>query len=233
MSISTLNSKDRREVTEEDLDSMTAKCAEVSDWPDHGRDLELERILNGLNKLMELNVAEPFITPISLENYPDYLKFIGYPVDLQTIRDRIVSGYYRRVDAILWDIHKIEWNAQLYRKYIDDKASDRIVFKATLLVDVLNAFVSDPTMSDPMTVYMKQASGVCVESVVNSQVSSPSQASSTRSTNRRKAKRKCENVEARAEVIEPEIIIPEQNQAEEVRLFSFLLFEFYIFVNSD
>jgi bromodomain and WD repeat domain-containing protein 1/3 len=190
---------------------MTCIFVDASDWPDHGRDVELERIRVGLSKLMEMNIAEPFLAPVSLEAYPDYMKFIGYPIDMHTIRERLANGYYRRVDAILWDIHKIEWNAQLYRKYIDDKTSDRIVHKATLLVDVLNAFVSDHTLTDPMGVYMKLAAGVCVESVTaassSSQVSTPSKAGSgSKSMNRRKSKRRCQEMDTTRD----EVVIPDQ-----------------------
>jgi hypothetical protein len=95
-------SKDKKEVTVEDLGSMTCKCIDASDWPHHGRVVELERISNGLSKLMEIeDIAKPFLTPTA--STPDYMRFVGYPIDLRTIQERLDNGYYRHVDAILWD----------------------------------------------------------------------------------------------------------------------------------
>lgn len=56
------------------------------EWPLGDRDAACERILMGLDQVMELSVAEPFIAPVDLNRYPSYATVIEYPIDLATIK---------------------------------------------------------------------------------------------------------------------------------------------------
>ena len=46
-----------------------------------------------------------FIVSVQLSWYP---VVIAYPIDLGTIRGRLFNGYYRRVNALKWDVKKME-----------------------------------------------------------------------------------------------------------------------------
>ena len=93
-------------VTPDEITSLLYQ-PEQSEWPGVGRDYECERILNGLQKIMELSIAEPFNYPVDLDSFPQYAMFIDYPIDLNTIRERLEHRYYRRVNSIQWDVRKV------------------------------------------------------------------------------------------------------------------------------
>ena len=65
------------------------------EWPDHGMGTECERIIKGLEQVMELSVAENFSAPVDLNAYPDYAMVIEYPIDLSTIKARLENRFYR------------------------------------------------------------------------------------------------------------------------------------------
>jgi hypothetical protein len=44
---------------------------------------------------MEHSDAEPFIAPVDYEEYTDYPNRVAYPIDLNTIKERLKHGFYR------------------------------------------------------------------------------------------------------------------------------------------
>lgn len=65
------------------------------EWPAVGRDAECERIQRGLEQIMQLSVAEHFLVPVDLNQFPLYARVIQYPIDLTTINSRLESRFYR------------------------------------------------------------------------------------------------------------------------------------------
>lgn len=122
----------------------------MNEWPGVGRDYECERILNGLQKIMELSIAEPFNFPVDLDSFPNYAIYIDYPIDLNTIRERLDNRYYRRVNSIQWDVRKIETNAAKF-----NQPKSEIVKKATLLTELLLEFINDTECTNPIPIYKK------------------------------------------------------------------------------
>jgi bromodomain and WD repeat domain-containing protein 1/3 len=102
-------------ITADELKSLLY-TPEPDEWPGVGREYECSRILNGLSKIMELSIAEPFNFPVDLDEFPLYAKTIEYPIDLNTIRERLANLYYRRITAIQWDVRKIEQNAARFNE---------------------------------------------------------------------------------------------------------------------
>ncbi len=145
----TANSAEGSPVTAEELKSLLY-VPEEDEWPAEGRDAECERILKGLQKIMELSIAEHFNYPVDLDAYPDYAVLIEYPIDLNTIRERLENRYYRRINSIQWDVRKIETNANKY----NERNSD-IVRKAALLCELLLEFIGDPHCSNPTPIYKR------------------------------------------------------------------------------
>ena len=120
------------------------------EWPIEGRDYECQRILNGLEKIMELSLAEHFNYPVDLDAFPTYGIYIQYPIDLNTIKERLENRFYRRINSIFWDIRKIEQNATTFN---DPKSS--IVSNAIFLVELLTEFVNDTHCTNPMPIYKR------------------------------------------------------------------------------
>ena len=60
--------------------------------------------------------SELFDRPVSLKDCPNYTDSggIAQPMDLTLIRARLLSGYYRSLDAVLSDVDLIARNAHLY-----------------------------------------------------------------------------------------------------------------------
>ena len=66
-----------------------------SEWPSGGRDVACDRIACGMEQIMELSCAEPFLVPVDLNAFPFYAMVIEYPIDLSTIKARLENRYYR------------------------------------------------------------------------------------------------------------------------------------------
>lgn len=68
----------------------------------------------GLQRLLHEARAASFKKPVDLRTFPDYLETVAYPMDIGTIRQRLLRGYYRRVEALEWEARLIHENAYAY-----------------------------------------------------------------------------------------------------------------------
>jgi hypothetical protein len=83
-------------VTQDEMISlMYTPCH--GEWPACGRDPECDRIIHGMETIMEHSVAEPFLTPVDLNVFPIYAIIIEYPMDITTIKSRLENRFYRYV----------------------------------------------------------------------------------------------------------------------------------------
>ncbi|KAJ1943563.1 hypothetical protein FBU59_002873 [Linderina macrospora] len=58
-----------------------------------------------------------FVTNVDYANdYPDYLQSVAYPMCLDTITERLESGFYRYPSAVTFDMVLIKENAEIYNK---------------------------------------------------------------------------------------------------------------------
>ena len=99
---------------------------------------------------MELSIAEYFNYPVDLDSFPMYAMTIDYPIDLNTIKERLENRYYRRINSLQWDVIKIETNAILFNQPKSD-----IVRKATLLCELLMEFINDQDCFNPIPIYKR------------------------------------------------------------------------------
>ena len=136
-------------VTQEEMNQLLY-VPNTDEWPIEGREYECQRILNGLEKIMELSLAEHFNYPVDLDAFPSYGMYIQYPIDLNTIKERLENRYYRRINSIIWDIRKIEQNATTFN---DPKSP--IVKNATFLTELLIEFVTDTHCTNPIPIYKR------------------------------------------------------------------------------
>ena len=136
-------------VTQEEINDLLY-VPNPDEWPVEGREYECQRILIGLEKIMEISLAEHFNYPVDLDAFPMYGIYIQYPIDLNTIKERLENRYYRRTNSIIWDIRKIEQNATTFN---DPKSS--IVKNAIFLTELLIEFVNDTHCTNPMPIYKR------------------------------------------------------------------------------
>ncbi|XP_013385977.1 bromodomain and WD repeat-containing protein 3 [Lingula anatina] len=139
------------EVLPDELKSLMYTPKE-HEWPAEGRDVECERIARGLEQIMELSIAEPFLAPVDLNKYPIYGMIIEYPTDLSTIKARVENHFYRRIAAIQFDIRYIETNARTF-----NQPGSLIVRQSKLLTELCLKFIGDVDCTDPLVLYNQLA----------------------------------------------------------------------------
>uniref|UniRef100_A0AC34FPB8 Bromo domain-containing protein n=1 Tax=Panagrolaimus sp. ES5 TaxID=591445 RepID=A0AC34FPB8_9BILA len=120
--------------TEEDHELFSAYTVIMEDWPlppggpDVGRNTELardhffEKLKNAIQQLNRLPPLSPFQHPVTLQTFPDYADIVTYPIDLQTITERISKKYYRTLAHLKKDIQMIAFNANKYNQRSSDIA---------------------------------------------------------------------------------------------------------------
>uniref|UniRef100_A0A224YSH8 Bromodomain and WD repeat domain containing protein 1/3 n=1 Tax=Rhipicephalus zambeziensis TaxID=60191 RepID=A0A224YSH8_9ACAR len=122
----------------------------ANEWPRCGRDTCCSRLVNGVSRIMELSIAEPFAAPVDLNAYPMYARIVAYPIDLSTIRARLENRFYRRMDSIRFDVKFLEINAKKF-----NEPNSKIVQKAMLLTKLLLQFINNQSCQDPIKLYQQ------------------------------------------------------------------------------
>lgn len=89
---------------------------QAEEWPRGDRDAACRRILAGLDKVMSLAIAEPFLAPVDLSYYPAYAFVVEYPIDLSTIKARFENHFYRRITSAQFDIRYLATNAEKFNE---------------------------------------------------------------------------------------------------------------------
>ncbi|XP_059154571.1 bromodomain and WD repeat-containing protein 3-like [Physella acuta] len=138
-------------VTQEEYKSLLY-VPKKTEWPSCGREADSQRLIRGLEALMQHSVAEPFIAPVDLQQFPTYACFVSYPIDLSTIKTRLENGFYRRVTALQWDVRLISANASIF-----NKSGSSIVKNANALSETLLRFIKDHGCQDPLTILSELA----------------------------------------------------------------------------
>lgn len=95
------------------------------------RDDTCQRIIRGLDQVMTLAIAEPFIAPVDLNIYPAYAYQIEYPIDLSTIKARFENRFYRRILAAQFDVRYLATNAEKF-----NERHSQIVKQARIITDI-------------------------------------------------------------------------------------------------
>ncbi|RUS86356.1 hypothetical protein EGW08_005874, partial [Elysia chlorotica] len=134
------------DVTQEEYKSLLY-VPKKTEWPSCGREDDSQRLVEGIGALMQHSVAEPFIAPVDLQQFPTYAYCVPYPIDLSTIKTRLENGFYRRITALQWDVRLISNNASLF-----NEAGSRIVTNANALTETLLRFIKDDTCHDPLPI---------------------------------------------------------------------------------
>ncbi|XP_052086696.1 bromodomain and WD repeat-containing protein 3-like isoform X1 [Mytilus californianus] len=141
-------------VTQDEIISLMYTPS-AGEWPSCFRDQECDRIIRGMEMIMEHSVAEPFLTPVDLNVFPIYGIIIEYPMDLTTIKSRLENRFYRRVNALQFDVRYIETNAVTF-----NEAGTPIVKSAKILTEALLRFINDTDCCDPMSIVSNLTHGM-------------------------------------------------------------------------
>ncbi|XP_023596169.1 PH-interacting protein isoform X1 [Trichechus manatus latirostris] len=118
------------------------------EWGSNPRDEECERIVRGINQLMTLDIASPFVAPVDLQAYPMYCTVVAYPTDLSTIKQRLENRFYRRVSSLMWEVRYIEHNTRTF-----NEPGSPIVKSAKFVTDLLLHFIKDQTCYNIIPLY--------------------------------------------------------------------------------
>uniref|UniRef100_A0A674KA50 Bromo domain-containing protein n=1 Tax=Terrapene triunguis TaxID=2587831 RepID=A0A674KA50_9SAUR len=102
-------------VTYEEMEKLLYKPQE-GEWGKRSRDEVCERIISGIDQLLNLDISAAFAGPVDLSTYPKYCTVIAYPTDLCTIRMRLINRFYRRISALVWEVRCIESNASTFNE---------------------------------------------------------------------------------------------------------------------
>ncbi|XP_069616832.1 bromodomain and WD repeat-containing protein 1-like isoform X1 [Ranitomeya imitator] len=129
-------------ITEEERDTLLYSPQE-GEWGEGNQDSECERIICGIDQLLNLDMAAQFAAPVDLTVYPSYCMIIAYPTDLSTIRMRLVNHFYRRVSTLIWEVRYIEHNARTF-----NEPGSNITESAKKITDLLLKFIMDGSCSN-------------------------------------------------------------------------------------
>jgi WD40 repeat protein len=140
------SSMDGQEVFSEELQQLMYISDEVS-WDGMDTDYQCDRLIHGLEKIMETSWAEFFNAPVDLNEYPDYATMIAYPIDLNTIKERLNNRFYRSIDSVRFDVKFIQNNAQLY-----NLPHSMITRNARLVTSLCLQFIDRSDCQDPAVI---------------------------------------------------------------------------------
>ncbi|XP_066989654.1 bromodomain and WD repeat-containing protein 3 isoform X2 [Macrobrachium rosenbergii] len=118
------------------------------EWAGRNPDLECDRISYGLSKIMSLAIAEPFLVPVDLNDYPMYALIIDYPMDLTTIKSRLDNRFYRRINAVQFDVRYLATNTEKF-----NQKGSNIVRQARIVTELCLELIKDGTCTDPTQLY--------------------------------------------------------------------------------
>ena len=64
-------------------------------------------IIDKINPLFSREEYEPFLYPVDLYEYPDYVSLIGKPIDLTLVVTRLKNNHYRTLEVFWLSIHSL------------------------------------------------------------------------------------------------------------------------------
>ncbi|KAI1320261.1 Bromodomain and WD repeat-containing protein 3 [Mortierella claussenii] len=111
---------------------------------------EFERIQKVVQHLSQMDDFQIFKSSVDFEAYPDYCKTVAYPICLDSIQERLSSGFYRRARAVQFDIDLLEKNALTYN---DPKSG--IAMYAKHLSRIFRTSIANPFKPLPDQVHVK------------------------------------------------------------------------------
>lgn len=107
------------------------------------------RILTILDTIIDEEEFEPFCTPVSRYDYPEYVHVVPYGMDLSTMRKRVELRFYRTIGAITHDASSIARAAELYNHVDSDIVQSAKRLEQRIYQELWKEFPSSTTMTTP------------------------------------------------------------------------------------
>ncbi|XP_076220915.1 bromodomain and WD repeat-containing protein isoform X2 [Nomia melanderi] len=120
----------------------------AEEWPMGDREATCRRIIRGLDQVMSLAIAEPFVAPVDLNTYPSYAFVVEYPIDLSTIKARFENHFYRRITSAQFDVRYLATNAEQF-----NEPHSQIVKQARIVTDLCLRIIKETTEVDVPAIY--------------------------------------------------------------------------------
>lgn len=120
----------------------------AEEWPRGDRAGACRRIMAGLEQVMGLGIADPFLVPVDLSRYPVYAFVVEYPIDLTTIKARFENHFYRRITSAQFDVRYLATNAEKF-----NQSHSSIVKHARIITDLCLRIIREPDEIDVPAVY--------------------------------------------------------------------------------
>nr|XP_033340123.1 PH-interacting protein [Megalopta genalis] len=120
----------------------------AEEWPMGDREATCHRIIRGLDQVMSLAIAEPFVAPVDLNTYPAYAFVVEYPIDLSTIKARFENHFYRRITSAQFDVRYLATNAEQF-----NEPHSQIVKQARIVTDLCLRIIKETTEVDVPAIY--------------------------------------------------------------------------------
>ncbi|KAJ8679018.1 hypothetical protein QAD02_014805 [Eretmocerus hayati] len=139
---------DKVPVLPEEYREMNTYQPQPDEWPTGDREAASQRIIKGLDQVITLAIAEPFIAPVDLNAYPEYAYIIEYPIDLSTIKERFQNQFYRRISSAQFDVRYLASNAEKF-----NETDSQIVKQARLITDICLKIIKDAVEYDVPALY--------------------------------------------------------------------------------
>ncbi|KAJ3011578.1 Bromodomain and WD repeat-containing protein 3 [Thoreauomyces humboldtii] len=79
-----------------------------------------EPLVSMMTRWSKKPALAPFVAAIDFAAYPEYLQLIAYPVWLDLIKERAKNGFYRRAEAVGWDVMQMRKNALMFNEENSD-----------------------------------------------------------------------------------------------------------------
>lgn len=71
---------------------------------------------DGMRSICSQRRAEHLVDPVDYRSFPEYLGVVAYPMCLTQMHERLQSGFYRRIESLLWDADQIRNNALIFNE---------------------------------------------------------------------------------------------------------------------
>lgn len=135
------------EVLQEEI-RATLYQPKTEEWPRGDREASCRRFISGLEHVMGLAIADPFLAPVDLNIYPTYAFIVEYPIDLSTIKNRFEHHFYRRITSAIFDVRYLATNAEKF-----NEPHSNIVKHARIITDLCLRIMRDAVEIDVGAVY--------------------------------------------------------------------------------
>lgn len=135
------------DVTDEDRHRFYESSQD--EWPSCGKAEECQRIIKGLEQVIQLKEYKQLIQILNRQNVA-YMEVIAYPIDLDIVCERTRNLFYRRQAAIKYDIKFLWRNASAFEsKY----PNTNVIDNALMVMSVCFKFIDDHKATDIDLIY--------------------------------------------------------------------------------